>query len=53
MMPIHDFVGTLATTRKYFKDIQKIVKDAYGNEALTAYTKLQHNKEGERVKTDS
>jgi hypothetical protein len=53
MMLISDFVGTLATARKNFKDIQKIGKDAYGNKTLTAYTKLQHNKKGEIVKTGS
>jgi histone-lysine N-methyltransferase SETMAR len=34
MTPIRDFVGTLAVAGKSFKEIQQIVRDAYGDKAI-------------------
>jgi hypothetical protein len=34
MLPICDFVGTLAVTGKSFKEIQETVKNAYGDKAI-------------------
>jgi hypothetical protein len=34
MMPIRDFVGTLAVARKSFEENQQIFKDAYGDKAV-------------------
>jgi hypothetical protein len=49
MMLICDFVGTLALAGKTFKEIQKIVKDAYGHKALKQtqiYNIIKKVKEG-------
>jgi hypothetical protein len=52
MVPIQKFVGTLAVPGKSFKDIQKTVRDAYGDKAIKTtqiYDILKKVKKGSRL----